>query len=103
MPLLFAGEALMAILSALYNQDRSALQIMEAVDKATKGKIRISQGSIYTQLQRLERAGLVVPRYGTERPKERQGNRRRYYRITGAGMKVRTYQDLILNWGLNNV
>lgn len=84
----FSGHRLMLILGALINKDRSALEIIDAVAKATKNRTKISVGSIYTQLERLERQGLVRGRYGTEQPVERGGRPRRYYKITAKGCSV---------------
>ena len=56
----------MVILSTLYSTDRTALDIIETARQATKGKVRIPQGSIYTQLDRLEKAGLIAVRPMTE-------------------------------------
>lgn len=88
----------MAILNALFNQDRTALEVIEAVTKATKGSIKIRLGSIYTQLDRLEKEGLVRGYYKDNPPPERRGHRKRYYEITGAGQRALTEQDGIRSW-----
>lgn len=81
----FSGHRLMLILGSLINKDRSALEIIDAVAKATKNRTKISVGSIYTQLERLERQGLVRGKYATEKPAERGSRPRRYYKITAKG------------------
>ena len=97
----FVGQQAMAILNAVFNQDRSALEIIETVKQATDGRIRISIGSIYTQLERLERQGLIKPYYTEKRPAKRRGRRTRYYQITGAGARALTEQDAIRSWGVS--
>lgn len=47
----------------------------------------ISPGAIYTALQRLERRGLVHSHLGDPTP-ERGGKRKRYYRLTAAGVEA---------------
>ena len=91
----FAGARLMEILSAICNQDHTALQIVDAVKQATKGRIKIPIGSIYTQLSRLEDAGLVKAYDKHERTEERRGRPRRYYKLTGAGSRVLNDIDAI--------
>ena len=91
----FAGQNLMLILGALVNQDHTANGIIEAVRAATGGKARLGTGGIYTQLERLERQGLVKGYYGTEKPPERKGRPRRYYRIKAKGHAALNQLDLV--------
>ncbi len=44
---------------------------------------------LYPALRRLERQGFVVARWGKERPEERGGARRKYYRRTGKRSKLK--------------
>lgn len=73
------------ILTALINQDRTAVQIVHAVAEATAGRERIPLGSIYTQLHRLERSGMVRGYEKDEDLHDRRGRPRRYYKLKGAG------------------
>ncbi len=88
------GQKPILILASLFNQERTALDIIKAVKK--DAGVKISQGGIYTQLARLESAGLVKGFYGTDEPESRGGRRRRYYRLTGAGERTVTGVDRVL-------
>lgn len=62
-----------------------ALQIIEAIESASQGKLRIGFGSLYPTLHKLEKKGFVNSCWGEETPEERGHARRRYYQITGLG------------------
>lgn len=47
----------------------------------------LSPGAIYTALDRLERRGLIVSRWGDPTP-ERGGKRKRHYRLRAAGVSA---------------
>ena len=96
----FSGHKLMLILGSLFHEDLSALQIVDAVAKATGNRTQISLGSIYTQLNRLEKLGLVRGKYGTEKPPERGGRPRRYYRLTAKGANALNEIDCIRSMAL---
>ena len=99
----FAGHQLMLILGSLISQDRSAMGIIEEVAKATGGRARIPVGSIYTQLERLERPGLIRGRYGSEKPPARGSRPRRYYRLTANGKAALDAVDLVRGMALAKV
>lgn len=86
-------------LSALIHRELYGLEIIEAI-KREAGE-RISIGSLYTTLHRMEKKGLVTSRWG-EATEKRAGNRRRYYKITGLGEKVlkEVQIPLVRLWGL---
>lgn len=90
----FSGQRLMLILATLVNEDRAALEIIEAVSKVTKSRTTISVGSIYTQLDRLEKQGLVRGYYGSDKPAKRGSRPRRYYRITAKGASALNEIDM---------
>ena len=92
-----SGQKPMLILAAIFNQDRTATEIIEAVWRDAKVKIPV--GGIYTQLERLERSGLVKGYYSDERPESRGGRRRRHYAITGAGQRALTQIDAVRGLG----
>ncbi len=75
------------ILVALADEDRHGYAIIQDVAERTGGRIRLSAGTLYRTIQRMLDDGLIVePR---ERPApEDDDERRRYYRITPAGMSV---------------
>lgn len=56
----------------------------ELLDKAGKD---VAVGAIYTGLERLARKGYVQSRLGDPTP-ERGGRAKRFYRLTGGGVKV---------------
>ena len=72
-----------AILSALVKEKRYGLEIVEAL----KGLKRISLGSLYVTLHRMERKGLITSDWG-ETVEPRKGARRRYYWATPSGVEV---------------
>ena len=88
-----SGQKAMLILAAVFNQDRTAGEIIEAVWR--DAKVKIASGGIYTQLERLEKSGLARGYYGTETPASRGGRRRRFYRITGAGQEALKQIDAV--------
>ena len=75
-----------SILNALLFRERYGLEIMNAISKASKGKKTIGFSSLYPNLRKLEKRGLVNSRWGEETPEETTGARRRYYKITGCGI-----------------
>lgn len=93
-----SGQKPMLILAAIFNQDRTATEIIEAVWRDAKVKIPV--GGIYTQLERLEKSGLAKGNYGSEKPASRSGRRRRYYVITGAGQRALTQIDAVRGRGV---
>src|SRR5215831_17673332 len=52
------------------------------------GAAHLSSGTLYPILLRFERAGLLKSRWEKERPEELGRPRRRFYRMTSAGVKV---------------
>ena len=73
------------VLSSLMGQDRYGLDIIKAVKEQSNFEIVL--GSLYNILSKLEREGFVEPYWGEE-TSDRGGNRRRYYKITGAGERA---------------
>jgi len=88
------------VLSALMGQDRYGLDIIKAVKE--QSNFTIILGSLYNILGKLEREGFVDPYWGEETA-ERGGNRRRYYKITGAGERalIEVRNGLSNMWGLS--
>ena len=93
-----SGQKPMLILAAIFNQDRTAMEIVEAVSRDAKVKLPV--GGIYTQLERLEENGLVKGYYGSETPESRGGRRRRYYAIKAAGQRALTQIDAVRGRGV---
>src|SRR5438093_10617243 len=75
----------MAVLATLVSKERYGLEIRNTVQELGQS---LSLAGLYTTLARLEKQGLVTARWDDEKVDVRQGARRRYYAITGAGVKV---------------
>jgi len=79
-------ETLLTVL--LHSPALYGLEIKKAVADATNGRRRIGFGSLYPALHELEKKGWVKSHWGDERPAERGGARRKYYKITGLGERA---------------
>ena len=75
----------MAVLATLVSKERYGLEIRNTVQELGQS---LSLAGLYTTLARLEKQGLVTARWDNEKVDVRQGARRRYYAITGAGVKA---------------
>jgi PadR family transcriptional regulator PadR len=82
-----AMDTKVALLQALISGESYGLEIIERVQTATGGRVRLLQGRVYPALRELENDGLVESRNGEPLP-ERGGRPRRYYRITAEGRRV---------------
>ena len=78
------------ILTVLQVRSAYGFMISKAITAASYGARKISVGSLYPSLRRLEQKGLVTSYWDTnETPEEeRSGARRRYYEITDDGSKI---------------
>jgi DNA-binding PadR family transcriptional regulator len=74
-----------AVLVVLSHQELYKVEIVERVEQATRGAIKLSFVGVLIILHQLETKGYIESRWGTERPNERGGRRRRYYRTTELG------------------
>ena len=74
------------ILSALRFRNRYGLEIMQAIEKSGGKSIRFN--SLYPNLKKLEKKGFVKSSWGDEAPEKHTGARRKYYQITGTGIKA---------------
>lgn len=80
----------MVVLSILMDSDAYGLEIVE---KAEKSGVKLLLGSFYNLVRKLESEGFVESYMG-ESTSIRGGNRRKYYKITGAGERaLRTAQE----------
>ena len=75
------------ILLAVADEDRHGYAIIQDVAARTGGELKLSAGTLYRSVQRMQEQGLIVePR---ERPApDLDDERRRYYRITPFGRAV---------------
>ncbi len=77
------------ILVALAERDQHGYGIMQDVAARTGGKLRLSAGTLYGSIKRLLEEGLITELRDRERPeKEKDDERRRYYRLTPLGRKA---------------
>lgn len=77
-----------SILTILAEYELYGLEIIEALEKGSGGKLKVGFGTLYPALRRLERKGFVETRWGDETPEERGGARRKYYTISPEGAEV---------------
>jgi DNA-binding PadR family transcriptional regulator len=74
------------ILLALADRDRHGYEIMQRIDREPGMAGRVGTTTLYRTIRQLLALGLVVE--SERRPKSGDDQRRRYYRITGAGRRA---------------
>ncbi|HEY6346548.1 MAG TPA: PadR family transcriptional regulator [Bryobacteraceae bacterium] len=75
------------ILLALAGEDLHGYAIMRQVEQQTNGRVRLGPGTLYGSLRSLLEARLIEEL--DDRPDEGgNGERRRYYHLTSAGLKI---------------
>jgi len=80
------------ILRLLSAGDKYGYEICKLVLAGSKGEYELKEATMYSSLKRLEQEGKITSYWGDET----QGGRRRYYRITEAG--IMTYRQNKQNW-----
>lgn len=80
-----ANQRELVFLATLLHGERYGLEIRDDVEKRTGKPMPL--GSLYVTLDRMEAAGFLKSRLG-DSSHERGGNRRRYFKLTGAGVKA---------------
>jgi DNA-binding PadR family transcriptional regulator len=79
--------AMFHILVALADGEKHGYAILKEVARRTEDKVRLSAGTLYGNLARLESAGLIAE--SNRRPEfALDDERRRYYRLTDLGREV---------------
>jgi len=79
--------AMFHVLIALADGEKHGYAILKEVARRTEDKVRLSAGTLYGNLARLESSGLIVE--SDERPElGLDDERRRYYRLTEFGREV---------------
>jgi len=75
------------ILMSLVDDDLHGYEIMRRVEEQTGGRTRLGPGTLYSSIQALLEAGFIAE---VSRPsaEDSADERRRYYRLTGAGRKA---------------
>src|SRR5262249_14036163 len=79
--------ATLHILMALAEEDLHGYAILQAVERRTRGEVRLSAGTLYRSIQRMLEQGLLIETRERPAPEE-DDERRRYYRITPFGEAV---------------
>ena len=74
------------VLVALSDGPRHGYAIMQAVEEASTGLVKMGPATVYGTLQRLTDAGLAEECAGPPEPDS--DKRRRYYQLTGEGRAV---------------
>ena len=75
------------ILMALAEEDRHGYAIIQDVAARTNGELKLSPGTLYRSIQRMQEQGLIAETRKRPAPEE-DDERRRYYRITPFGSAV---------------
>ena len=89
---LIRGHIDTIILKLLLSGDKYGYEIAKLVHAGSDGDYELKEATMYSSLKRLEHEGNIASYWGDER----QGGRRRYYRITEQGK--RTYVANKRNW-----
>ena len=78
------GSTAMLVLALLKGEEMYGYQIIEELERRSEEVFRLNEGTLYPLLHSMEKEGLVSAREG----QSPTGRPRRYYRITGEGLKV---------------
>ena len=100
------GSTAMLVLALLKGEEMYGYQIIEELERRSEAVFRLKEGTLYPLLHSMEKEGLVAAREA----QSPSGRPRRYYRITGEGLKVleekteewQTYAhavSAVLGWG----
>ncbi len=80
------GHVETMVLAVLSNGDAHGFEIMQRLDRESRGILHLKEGTLYPTLYRLEESGAVKARWDEESSKSK-GPRRRIYRITKKGKR----------------
>jgi DNA-binding PadR family transcriptional regulator len=75
------------VLLALSDRPRHGLAIVDRVEDATHGRMKMGPGTLYGTLQKLEASGMIRETADAPDPDD-DDTRRRYYRITPRGERA---------------
>lgn len=81
---LIRGNVTTIILGSLQSQDRYGYEILKEIEDKSNGHYVLKQATLYNQLKRLEKQGLVSSYEGD--PDDTGGGKRRYYSLTPEGL-----------------
>lgn len=80
---LIRGNVTTIILGCLLENDKYGYEILKEIEDRSTGQYTLKQATLYNQLKRLEKQGLVSSYDGN--PDDTGGGQRRYYALTQAG------------------
>jgi PadR family transcriptional regulator, regulatory protein PadR len=83
----YLGEFELMVLLTIIQLGDDAYGVPLSRELAVRRGREISVGSVYAALDRLESKGLIVSRLGESTP-ERGGRAKRYFRVTGQGLRT---------------
>src|SRR6476469_8271336 len=89
---LLRGHTETIVLGVLNRGESYGFEIFKTIRDATGGAYEIKEATLYASYRRLLKDGLVEAFWGDET----QGGRRKYYRITDAGLAV--YHENVRAW-----
>jgi PadR family transcriptional regulator PadR len=89
---LLRGHTDTIVLGFLRHDDSYGFEIFKRIRDATDGRHEIKEATLYATYRRLAKDGLIEAYWGDET----QGGRRKYYRITDAGLAV--YRRNVATW-----
>jgi PadR family transcriptional regulator len=89
---LLRGHTETIVLGVLSRGESYGFEIFKTIRDATGGAYEIKEATLYASYRRLLKDGLVEAYWGDET----QGGRRKYYRITDAGLAM--YRDNVRAW-----
>ncbi len=79
------GHVETMVLAVLSNGDAHGFEIMQRLDRESRGILHLKEGTLYPTLYRLEESGAVKARW--DDGDESMGPRRRIYRLTQKGKR----------------
>ncbi|MEO1146256.1 MAG: PadR family transcriptional regulator [Cyanobacteria bacterium J06638_22] len=81
------------ILYLLMGREMYGLQIVQAYEQVSQGKRKLSIGTLYPTLSRMEGRGLVTSHLVSRPEDDKGGARRKLFRITLQGSRALNHQD----------
>jgi DNA-binding PadR family transcriptional regulator len=94
--------AMFNILLALVDGEKHGYAIMLEVEENTQGSVKMGPGTLYGSIKRMLASGLIEE--SDERPDPAMDDvRRRYYRLSGLGLKTLNLEVNLLERQLNVV
>lgn len=85
---LIRGNVTTIILGCLKNEDKYGYEILKEIEDKSHSQYALKQATLYNQLKRLEKQGLVASYDGA--PDDTGGGKRRYYALTPEGRNYLT-------------